>query len=231
MRCGASDWVRYDRIVLRNCGPFRGTNVFTFPRDRTVIVGACGAGKSTLASALAGLGVPPAIAVNDDGGEAEVVVTTAGNRDLLLPHRQLIHVDPESAGRRALPDWGALLHGQPNPEQIRRLESDTTMIFGEIIAGKVPAPTARCHRHRAVMSTGELVCHGYAIILAARDFLGLDLPLVMDSPFSHLDPALRIGLRKVLARQGGQQVLLLGQTEQDLDDRPDYVLAPGHENR
>ncbi len=49
-------WVRFEKLHVCNYGALGGSYEFIFDRLQTLIVGACGTGKSTIVNALAELG-------------------------------------------------------------------------------------------------------------------------------------------------------------------------------
>jgi energy-coupling factor transporter ATP-binding protein EcfA2 len=204
-------FLRFDEIHLKNYGVFSDSNSFNFNEDRTVIVLGNGSGKTTLFNALARLGPDPAVQANiySDNVDLSVEVLTQGDRDLVTKYRQLIFVHAESARFLANePDEAArdLCYGQDTNElkdaawQFFRHLVDRHSFYG-------PGHYPRLEESRG-WSVGEKLLYGYAMVVAARSRLNVDLPLVLDAPFSSLDDDYREGLTDYFDSLTGQQIML-----------------------
>jgi hypothetical protein len=74
------------------------------------------------------------------------------------------------------------------------------------------------------MAAGERVCLGYAYAFAVRKVLNLDLPVVLDSPYSRIDLEQRRAVRTFLKEQPYQQILLGNESEFSEEGNPHYAL-------
>jgi ABC-type glutathione transport system ATPase component len=224
-----SSVLRFKSLRLCNYKIFRGVHEFSLDRPRTVIVGGNGSGKTTLAQALVHLGPAPEVTTNVQPGTADmsVEVATTGNRGLIEMHRDLLLLsgeDMENPGYPRIPNIS-------DPNILLHIHEDAKSIFTSLLSLKPWKQEAHRDLKPENMAMGERICLGYAFFFAARRVLGLDIPLVFDSPFGKLDAGLRQGLAAFLKTQSCQQILLGTAQEFREEDSPHYVLSPsGHED-
>jgi ABC-type glutathione transport system ATPase component len=216
MKNTKNNHLRFIGLKLQNYKVFGGANDFRFDRHRTVIVGNGGTGKTIIAEVLRHLG-PPArdgreVTLNNRFASSTVVITE-GNCDLINKYRNLIFVSGECVDEMPL-------------RSSRKAIIDKARIMFEKIVKHKPW---KIDMHRdlgpGVMAGGERMCLGYAFVFAAREALGLDVPIVIDSPYGRLDAELRAGLRDFLKSQSCQQILLGHDCELSEEDDPAYALV------
>lgn len=197
--------VRFIGLKLQDHGVFRGSNEIVFGRGVTVIAGATGTGKTTIISALTSLG-------------SEVV--TEGDRELIQKYRRLIFFGSHSEllGREEL--FAGIIYGLWDRETMQEMRA----IFMKMLVLKLRNARAPRDLDPSKMAAGERCCLGYASAFAARKALGLDLPVVFDSPYGILDRDLRQGVSAFLQEQSCQRILLGLEDEFSGLEKPDYVL-------
>jgi ABC-type nitrate/sulfonate/bicarbonate transport system ATPase subunit len=207
-----SNSVRFVKLHLNNYGIFLGSNELNFDHHRTLIVGMGGTGKTTIVNTLAQLGPATGVEANihADPPEMSVEVVTKGNRNLIKEYSSVIFLSEEL---KELP--------MPDQEAIRTEAWETlqTMLhrkYWNVDTHKDFIPQT--------MAAGERVCFGYAYAFAVRKALNLDLPVVLDSPYTRLDSELRQRVSSFLKDQPCQQILLGGVSEFNEKDKPHYVL-------
>lgn len=197
--------ISFVSLQLRGHGIFQDGGEIIFGRRRTVIAGGGGSGKTTIVRALAGLGAE---------------VTVIGDRKFLRKHSRLVFLDerflPIVPGKTINPSDGDMLSSAERAE--------TLAMFTEMLAAK--PLKARMHRdlNPGPMASGERCCLALASVFAARKTLGLELPIVIDSPFALLDTELKLGVRQFLYRQECQVILLGHEVEFADGEEIDYRL-------
>jgi len=219
------NYVRFVKLHLKNYGIFLGSNELNFDRHRTLIVGGGGSGKTLIANALAKLGPVKGIKAhfNADHPEMSVEVVTKGNRNLVNKYGSVIFLSCEFT---ELPTFNletpfAGIFSHKNGEVVM---TEARTIFHALLSRKPMKNEIYKNLNPVTMAAGERVCLGYAYSFAIRKVMNLDLPVVLDSPYSRLDPELRHGVRAFLKEQPCQQILLGGDYEFKEEDKPHYIL-------
>lgn len=200
-----TDSVRFISLKLQDHGVFKGSNEIVFGRGVTVIAGAAGMGKTTIVRVLAGLGPE---------------VTTEGGQELIQKYGRLIFLGSRSAllGREEL--FAGIIYDLWDREAMM----ETRAIFMKMLVPKLRNARAPRDLDPSKMAAGERCCLGYASAFAARKALGLDLPVVFDSPYGILDRESRQGVSAFLREQSCQRILLGLKDEFSGLEKPDYVL-------
>lgn len=219
-----SNSVRFVKLHLRNYGIFSGSNELNFDRHRTLIVGSCGTGKTTIVNALAQLGPAKGVKANVHvkHPEMSVEVVTKGNRKLVNEYSSLIFLSEEielSMFNQEAPFAGILNH-----QNLEAVRTEAREIFQTVLHRKPWKLEPHKDLITRTMATGERVCLGYAFAFAIRKVMNLDLPVVLDSPYGRLDSEKRQAVRAFLKDQPCQQILLGSELEFDEEDKPHYVL-------
>ena len=219
----AHNSVRFERMRLHNYGAFLGLKDFIFDKQRTLIMGRNGTGKTTIMKALANMGPAPGVKphIGSDSPEMSVIVSTRGNRELVKKYGSVIFLDGESLNEMIESTYQEAVLATVLSDQHRNAVKDEEQIIFQAITKNKPLMIG-AHRDRATgaMPAGERVCLGYSFVFAARKVLNLNLPVVIDNPYGCLDSELRDGLRAFLRQQKCQQILLLNEFEyiEDGDD-------------
>lgn len=220
------DSVRIDKLCLEDYGVFRGMNEILFDRPRTIIAGPGGTGKTTIFCALANQGPAAGVRPNASsvGLKMYAEVMTSGNRALLKVHRDIIFLRCESlqilAIRREFFINGLDTH------RAGLLEEEAMAAFRKILQYK--PHKARIHHDLdpKLMAAGERFCLGLSWVFSVRRASGLDLPIVMDSPYGWIDKETRQGLSEYLRGETCQQILIGSEAEfREAGDRITCSLA------
>ena len=217
--------VHFIKLHLRNYGVFLGSNELNFDRHQTFILGRSGTGKTTIVNALAQLGPAQGVKANSHAlnPEMSVEVVTKGNRKLVNEYGSVIFLSCESTElpmfNMDAPSTGIL--SRQNWEAVR---DGAREIFRTMLHRKPWKIEPHKDLSPGTMAAGERVCLGYAYAFAVRKVLSLDLPVVLDSPYSRLDSQLRHAVRAFLQEQPYQQILLGVESEFDEEGKLDYVL-------
>ena len=203
--------VRFEKLSLHNYGIFHGSNDFVFNRQRTLIVGAGGTGKTTIMNALDNLGTAPGVKpyFGADSQETYVTVSTYGNPELVKKYGSVIFLGGEfrSSDQEAL--FADVLD-----EQCRiAIKDEARTIFCTLLERKPWKLKAHRDLDSNMMAVGEMVCLSFAFAFAVRKALNLDLPVVLDNPYGCLDSKLTASVSAFLGQQECQQILLLSETE------------------
>ena len=219
----ALNFVRFEMMRLHNYGAFLGSRDFIFDKQRTLIMGRNGTGKTTIMKALANLGPAPRVKPHLDSNSAEmsVIVSTRGNRELVKKYGSVIFLDGESIYEMIEGTYQEAVLADVLSDQTRKAIKDEEQIIFQTITKNKPLMIGAL-RDRAIgaMPGGEKVCLGYSFVFAVRKVLNLNLPVVIDNPYGCLDSELRDGLHAFLRQQKCQQILLLNEFEyiEDGDD-------------
>ena len=222
------DFVRFDEIYLKDYGIFSGSHSFSFNEGTTVIASGNGCGKTTVFNALARLGPDPAVRPNrySKTPDLSVEVVTRGNRDLITKYHSLIFDDGESVSMLAnYPDKAAtdLCYGQSSTA-IKDAAWDrlTYLLKWDSVYESGPYPRLE---ESLGWSLNEKTLYGWALVVAARDQLKMDLPLVLEIPDYHLEIRFRKALAELLDTLPGQQIHLISSYFIDHRQHADYRLA------
>lgn len=219
--------VRFVKLSILNYRIFKGAHEFDLDRQRTVVLGNNATGKTTIASTLAALGPAPGIGAYH--GEVSlpmsVDVVTEGNRDLVRQNASLIFLDFESSNRLE-----GLIALTESTGVVARKEINDRMRqhFEGFHANKSQKIEEYKDLNPVRMAAGERICLYYAYAFALRDTMGLDLPLVLDSPYGRLDALARESLHVFLNRQTCQQIILATENEYRGLGQADVVLKLAH---
>ena len=163
-----------------------GVSVSIAPGSTAVVVGPSGCGKTTLLRVIAGLDVP-------DAGDIRIAGTTVtrGNQRLVPPNGrgigfvfQDLALWPHLTVASSL---GFVLesHGVARAERAARIQEYLELVRLSTLAGRYPHELSGGEQQRVAL---------------ARALVGRPGLLLMDEPFSNLDPELRAALRGELAR-------------------------------
>lgn len=220
-----SNYVRFVKLHLRNYGIFLGSNEFNFDRHRTLILGRCGTGKTTIVNALAQLGLAQGVKahIHAKHPEMSVEVVTKGNRKLVNEWNSVIFLSYEFT-ELAMFNQEALFTGILNHQYLETVRTEAREIFQTMLYRKPWKIESHKDLSPRTMAAGERACLGYAFAFAVRKVLNLDLPVVLDSPYGRIDSEKRQAVRAFLRDQPCQQILLGSELEFDEEDKPHYVL-------
>jgi MinD-like ATPase involved in chromosome partitioning or flagellar assembly len=220
-------YLRFIGLRLNDYRAFGGVNDLWFNRYRTIIVGKGGTGKTVITEALEHLG-GPAVAEQPltlyGRSASSVVVVTEGNCGLIDRYRSFILLNDRSAERLT-----AYRHDHKFksivPDGLRNaIENQARTNFEAMLRYKPWKVGMHRDLNVQVMAAGEKTCLCYAFVFAVREALKLDVPIVIDSPYSRLDQELRNGVRSFLKTQPCQQILLGHECEFIKEDHPKYIL-------
>jgi hypothetical protein len=211
-------------------GVFRGFNEIEFHSGLNVILGPNGAGKTTILEALTNPGSLPArrVHLGIPHPQMSFEVETHGNAELLGRHRDLIflHEDFYTLSLEELPEW--LQADDPD-----RLEEDASRIYLQWIP-YLESPLRRYTLPEMLwkgFGSGDKLLASLAYVFAARNQLGLDLPLVMERPFSILDTRHSERLASHIRQLPDQVILLMTDSElwRESGFQAEWFLSP-HDN-
>ena len=204
--------VRFTKMRLHNYGVFRGTHDFNFNRRRTLII--LGEGKTTAAQALAHMRPVKGITPNSLAQRSDmfVEVETTGSRNLIRKYGRIIYLSSSTAEALAVGRESTIIR-KLNREQRCDLKKETRAIFQAILAWKRYKIQIHHDLDPQTMAAGERICLGYAIACAMRKVIGLNLPMVLDSPYSALDADLRRGFSAFLKGESSQQIIVGSELE------------------
>ena len=222
-----ASYCRFSRLAMRDYGVFRGFNELRFTPGLNVILGSNGTGKTTVLQALANPDSPPARCAHRGipDPKMSVEVETDGNPELLHRHRDLVFLNEDSFVqiRQEVPEW--LRTGDPE-----RLEQDAKRIYLQWVPYR-QSPLGR-YTLREVLwkgfGMGDITLASLAYMFAARNQLGLDLPLVMERPFGMLDCRDSEYLAAHIRQLPNQVILLMSDSDMWRDEKfqADWALAP-----
>lgn len=213
-------FVRFEKINIHDYGVFSGQHEFIFNPQQTLIEGGHSSGKTTIINALASFGPAPGVKPNlcADLPNMSVTVTTNGDRELIDQFGSIIFFDGESLFDRGYGFEGAALAGI----RLNTIKGEVSDIFEAMLRRKL-WKTEEAKELYSGMTAGSRFCLGLAIVFAVRNSLGLELPLVIDSPYGPLDNNLRARVRDFLGKQACQQILLCSPSQID-GGEVDYTL-------
>ena len=215
--------VRFEKLHLQNYGCFHGVHDFVFDRERTLIVGNGGTGKTIIANALANLGPVPGVKppVRARPPEMSAIVSTSGDRELVRKYKRIMFLG--DAAMYENPDLVAAFAALVPDQHQEMLLDAASIIFKTLVSRKLGMRDGRRDLNPAGLASGERVCLVYAYAFAARKILDLDLPLVFDRPYGMVNEKIRDSLRVFIQQQKCQQILLLSEFECG-DERAHYRL-------
>ena len=197
--------VRFTKMRLHNNGIFRGTHDFNFNIRRTLIIGE---GKTTAAQALVQMRPVKGITPNSLSQRSDMLVKveTTGSRNLIRKYRKFIYLSSATAEALAM-DRESTVTRNINRKQRCELKEETRAMFQTILARKRYKIQIHHDLDPQTMAAGEKICLGYAVACAMRKVLGLNLPMVLDSPYAMLDANLKRGFIAFLKGEPGQQII------------------------
>ena len=229
--------VRFEKIKLDNHVCFPGSQEIVFSQHLNVILGGGGSGKTTIFNALASIG-PETGRVSDRELrtlETAVAVSTSGDRGLLSKYRDIIFLGDDGADRALSQElWklktGANISSSPYARHREAIVDEAIKVLSNSLLAHKPW---KYEEHKDLnpryMAVGEHSLFGYAYMFAVRTVLDLDLPLVLDVPYTVLDANLRAGLREFLREREWQhqQIIFLRGHEMDMyEGEVSYELLP-----
>lgn len=223
-----SNHVRIVKLTLRDYGVFQAGNELEFFPHRTVVTGASGTGKTTIAQALANLGPAPGVKPNIEAKQPSMSaeVETSGDRDLIRRYGHLIFLACEAntdLSREILTKEVDAFSDGPDGRSLKGIRANARELFKRLLAPhKIPANQ---NFNRQGMSAEEAACFNYAFAFACRELLCLDVPVVFDSPWLFFDLPTRRRVREFLQEQSCQQILIGNQHEFDTEDKPHHLLV------
>jgi len=194
-------FLRFVRLRFQDYRIFRGFNEFRFKYDETIIVGGSATGKTTIAESLENL--RPCVALRTDS-----------DRGIVYQYKELIVPKPENV-MEFIEKW----------QKLPQVKAKARTNFETILSLKPWKIKLHQNLDLHLMAMGERHALYYAFIFAVRAVLGLDVPVVLDDPYSCLDPELQQGLRNFLKGQSGQKILLRGNHWLEGEEHADYVLS------
>ena len=205
------DTVRFEKISLDNYGIFQRSHDFVFNRQRTLIVGGDGTGRTTIMKALSNLGSLQELNSYPQAGSPEVSVnvSTSGNRKLVAKYGNLIFFDSGEFARFG----SSVLENTIDDRNQDSIKDEVRSIFEALLQQKPWKIEEHTDLDPSSMAAGELICLGIAYRFAVRKILNLDLPVVFDGFYGSLDLELRNGVSAFLDHQECQQIFLLGESE------------------
>jgi hypothetical protein len=223
----SSGYCRFSRLAMRDYGVFRGFNELHFTPGLNVILGHNGSGKTTMLEALANPDSPPAprAHLGMPNPRISVDVDTLGNPDLLRRHRDLVFLDEYwcSAAQRDSRAWR-------NSALADQLADEAKDIFLQFVPYRESALKQRNMKDVLVrgFGAGETQLAALSYAFAARNALDLDLPLVMERPFSMLDCHHGEKLASYISQLPNQVILLMTESELSRGDgfQADWILSP-----
>ena len=174
--------VHFESICLNNYGTFQGFNEFLFERERTLIMGAGGSGKTTITNAFENLGPTEGIEpyFRADPSEMSVNVITSGDRELVRKYASIIFLDAESALILADAGMEAIFADVLSDNQRITVKDEVRVIFQALLERNSHKVELYEDLNPSLMSFGEKICLGYAYAFALRKAMNLDLPCVFD---------------------------------------------------
>lgn len=204
-------YCRFTRVVMNDYGCFRGLNVITFAPGQNYVIAPNGSGKTTIARTLAILGTSPDRLghVGVPSPRPYVDVAVDGNPQLIEKFRNLIFITEENS---RLPFQSDFFTGLDRA----KLEQEAQRIYLEFFPYRKHALVGR--RLDELISarsfgTGEVMMARYAYVFAARYLLEVELPLVLDSPFSSLDLLHRRELSRLLDGLSCQVIVMATESQ------------------
>jgi energy-coupling factor transporter ATP-binding protein EcfA2 len=203
MEINLKAWVRFVRVKLQNFKMFDDSSEITFSKDKTVIAGPGGSGKTQIYNLLESL-----------SSKVEV----EGNLELLRKYGRFIFINSENATPSSGKDPCASIAcgGHRFSHEV-----STGAIFAEMTGAGFKKAWGT---DIAMLIFGEQRCMWYASVFAALEVLKINFPVVIDSPFAMLDNDLRQGVSAFFKKQSGQIILLGVESEFVGLEKPDYVL-------
>jgi ATPase subunit of ABC transporter with duplicated ATPase domains len=233
---------RFTRLSLSSCPPV-GTAGFEFSPGLNLVVGENGSGRSALLNALASGQWPHGgeVTVSGDGDRGllaryaglvtfdERVVQVFGEERPLWHWSHLALDNPPlmSIMERLFNEAMAVKLGQATTKFARvpycghGTLSITVDARGHVAVHAGPALAAVAHEspygsvEQLFVAAGERILLNLCGVLAAREWLGARIPLLLDCPFASLDGHLRAGLIKLLHSLTCQVIVTAGPWEME----------------
>ncbi len=227
MKKKSVDYLRFDEMRLNDYGVFQGLNILVFKRKRTTIVGGNGSGKTTIFNALAKPQFAGQSSLIDDDEvkrDVPVKVSIAGCAEFIKNYQRLIFLGSDAAQTLACERQQMMSEYGIDSEQQQKIRDQERKNFSQLLCNKPSQIKIHQDLNPDFMATGEMVCLGYAFVFAVRKVLQFNPPVVFDSPYGMLDPALTKGVALFLNQQDCQQILLGLPAEFLPEDNVDYNL-------
>lgn len=219
------DYLMFDKLNLNNCDVsmrddifryYRGNCSYIFNENITTIVGKMGAGKTTLLNTLHSLGLEQHAFDCDDIDGAQLI--THGNRELITKYSDIMFIQCENMTIK-LDDVYRKAIKRCDPV---KLDSVILNIFNNLVENQPhKIKIAGGLNPLKMVNTTEMICFRYAVVFATRKLLKLNLPLVLDDPYSYLDSEIAESLKEFLLTQDCQKIFLLRERRRK---KPDYIL-------
>lgn len=220
--------VRFVRLRLNDYGIFQGLHEFEFNRKRTVIVGTNGSGRTTAAQALVHLGPVRGYVANKAAQNPRmfVEVETSGDRQLIQQYRDLIYLSAEAMCELAL-KWKSAVTKILNRTQRNHVSKQTPIIFADLMDRHLSDWDGAARQ----MPSGRRIGLGVSVVLAMREVLDLDIPVVSDDLSGQFTKEHLLRVRNRFAKIPHQQIMFCPPYEAEEIGKSHYRIDRPNENR
>ncbi len=213
-----NDFVQFEKLHILNYGIFQGSHDFIFDQGQTFIIGGNGTGKTTIVNAI------EEYFSHDnkpDIVDFKVELYLSGNEELIEKYLKLVFLGCDTA-IDLVENYDELFIDIIDIKLKHKIDEEVKNIYHIFIPWD--DRSLQDNISFSGMAMGNIVCSSYAIALACRKVLNINLPMIFDSPYGALDLIVRNNVKVYLHQQPYQQIFIGNESNFTEEDKIDYTL-------
>ena len=203
------NYLKINELRINNYKIFNGDNSIVFNERMTIITGNIGSGKTTIFEALKHIN-------RNRAAQPALGIAYEGDINLIDRFGPLIFMD--SAPGFTEQDYSIYIDENTRVEEIK---TEARKIFSRIVTSKTKYGD---DINTELLPGGETICFRFSYTQALRQKIGLNVPLIMVSPFARLDEYLFRGLYGFIGEQRMQIIIICSIDELRGIVQPDYLI-------